>query len=68
MAKSSWSSRHVMNWDMQTIRNFSPLYTLGGKRYDEPFPPVRVEISAQFDDNATALDFEAKVREILEEM
>ena len=60
------SDRHVTCWDIRAERRFSPLYALGGKRYDEPFPPVIVNVSVEFDDNASALAFEATVRELLE--
>jgi hypothetical protein len=61
------AERHVNSWDVRVVRNFRPVYTFGGRRYDpDPFVPVCVEISVQFDDNDTALAFERQVRELLE--
>lgn len=63
----SASDRHVNSWDVRVERRFSPVYTFGGRRYDpDPFVPVSVEISAQFDNNEAALAFEKTVREFLE--
>jgi hypothetical protein len=63
----SEGQRHVNGWDIRVVRNFSPLYTLSGKRYDNnPVGAVTVEIGAEFDDNDAALEFERKVRELLE--
>lgn len=62
------SGRHVNNWDVHIRRNFHPVYTLGGGRYDSnPVAPMWVEINVEFDDNDAALDFERKVRELLEQ-
>ena len=61
------SERHLESWDIRLSRRYSPVYTFGGRRYDEhPFPPVSVEISATFDDNESAEAFEFAVRELLE--
>lgn len=61
-------TRHVICWDVRVERDFHPYYTLSGKRYDEPFPPVTIQIGADFDNNDAALEFERKVREMLESM
>lgn len=61
------SERHVNHWDVRILRDYTPFYFLGGGRYDpNPLTPIRVEVSVEFDDNTAALDFEAKVRDLLE--
>lgn len=61
------SERHVNHWDVRTERRYAPFYFLGGGRYDsEPFPPVTVQVSAEFDNNEAAASFEAAVRDLLE--
>lgn len=62
------SERHINNWDLRIHRRYSPVYFLGrSDRFDpEPTPPVIVELSAEFDTEESALDFERKVRELLE--
>lgn len=58
---------HINRWDIRVERRWTPVYTLGGKRYDcEPTPPMSVEVSAEFDDNTAAMNFERRVRELLE--
>lgn len=58
-----------MSWNITTVRSYDPLYALGGKRiYSAPFPPFEMSISVTFDDNDAALEFERKVRKILEDV
>ena len=60
---------HLLNWRVQVIRQWSPLYTLRLDRYDpEPVPPVSVEIYADFDNDQAARAFESRVRELLGEI
>ena len=61
------SERHVNHWDVRVERDYDPHYFLGGGRLDGPIPPVTVQISATFDDHDAALDFERKVRDLLEQ-
>jgi hypothetical protein len=63
------SETRLVKWNVNIIREWNPYYFLGGGRvYGDPIPPVDVSISVTFDDNDAALAFEARVREILEEM
>lgn len=60
---------HINYCDVRTDRRWSPVYTFGGDRYDTgPIPPMTVTVNVEFDDNDAALEFERKVRDILEEM
>ena len=63
------SERHVIEWDVHIERDYMPYYTVKMARYDrDPIPPVRVHISAVFDDNNSAEAFEHTVRELLKAM
>lgn len=67
MKLTEYSNRHIVQWDCRIEQNYNPLYFLaGGGRLDrDPIPPVDVRISATFDTNDSALEFERKVRELL---
>ena len=61
------SITHLVRWDLRVARRYLPLYTLDLRRWDpEPLPPTHVELSAEFDDDTAALDFERAMRELLE--
>jgi hypothetical protein len=62
-------ARNVVKWDLHIQRDFHPLYLLTGKRegYLDAERPV-VSINVEFDDDASALEFEAKVRAMLPEV
>jgi hypothetical protein len=60
--------QHLVRWDVRVQRLWAPFYTNGlTRRYDEePHPPIDVIVSARFDTEESALDFEWKVRELLQ--
>lgn len=62
------NTTHLVKWNMEIIRRWTPPYFLDNERVKEPFPPFDVTVNVTFDDNAAALAFESRVREILEEM
>jgi hypothetical protein len=62
-------ARNVVGWDVRAQRRYHPVYLLTGDRcgYDNP-DNTTVHISVEFDDDASATEFEAKVREMLPEV
>jgi hypothetical protein len=62
-------ARNVVAWDVHASRAYHPVYTLGGDRfaYDSP-SGTTVEITVQFDDDASATEFEHRVRAMLPEV
>lgn len=62
------SDTHLIQWNVEITRKWSPLYLLSNVRVEEPVPPVLIHFSAEFDSDDAAFSFEHQVREILEDM
>jgi hypothetical protein len=62
-------ARNVIKWDVRITRDYHPVYLLTGKRYGylDAERPV-VSITVEFDDDTSAVEFEAKVRALLPEV
>lgn len=59
----------LVKWDVRVLRSWHPYYYLtGGRVCPEPVPPVQVNMDTEWDDDSAALEFERRIREILEEM
>jgi hypothetical protein len=64
-------ARNVVKWDAHTVRDYRPVYFMSGERAGyEPgkVQYVTVQIAVEFDDDESAREFEAKVRELLPEV
>lgn len=59
---------HLVKWNINMSRNWSPLYYFSGDRAEEAFPPYVIEVSAEFDHEDAVLEFKQKVMAILDEM
>jgi hypothetical protein len=62
-------ARNVIQWEVHIIRDYHPVYLVTGKRmgYASADRPT-VNISVAFDDDASAVEFEAKVRAMMPEV
>jgi hypothetical protein len=55
----------IESWDVNVVRQW-PYFRVSGKPYTEITPPVVVNIGVQFLTELAALEFEQKVRELLQ--
>jgi hypothetical protein len=58
---------HLIKWDLRIRRNLEPWHLLDGGRVPRPPSPVAVEVSAEFDTDEAAQEFERRVRELLDQ-
>ena len=72
MVEKPGGARNVVEWDVHITRQYHPWHTLDGKRFGygcagEDLRPF-VSIGVTFDDDESAVEFEAKVRAMLPEI
>lgn len=64
-------ARNVVRWDVCVERDYRPVYLLTNQRagyMQDEARSVVVQISVEFDDDASAVEFEAAVRAMLPEV
>ena len=72
MVEKPGGARNVVKWDVHITRQYHPWHTLDGKRFgygcagEDLRPTLSIEVT--FDDDASAVYFESKIRAMIPEI